>query len=159
VHPSFVTRLMQRAQDDGTLARALRPQLDAALASRGESIEDAIAAEGRHQAAEQAAMAGLISSLRLVSTFDWREFFETVSLVEQVLQRDPAGVYARMDFGTRDRYRHAVEELAEPSGEAQAARRADERRARAAGRRTNARRARRARGPSPDWRRAARVRA
>ena len=57
VHPSFVTRLMQRAQDDGTLARTLRPQLDAALAARGESVEDAIAAEGRHQAAEQAAMA------------------------------------------------------------------------------------------------------
>ncbi|HEY7511310.1 MAG TPA: glucoamylase family protein, partial [Vicinamibacteria bacterium] len=36
-----------------------------------------------------------------------------------VLQRDPAGVYASMDFLSRDRYRHAVEELAEPTGEAQ----------------------------------------
>ena len=42
-----------------------------------------------------------------------------MSLIEQVLQRDPAGVYANMDFASRDRYRHAVEELAEPTGEAQ----------------------------------------
>ena len=39
-----------------------------------------------------------------------------MSLVEQVLQRDPAGVYARMDFRSRDRYRHAIEELADPTG-------------------------------------------
>ena len=36
----------------------------------------------------------------------------SVSLVEQVLQRVPAGVYGRMDFRSRDRYRHAIEELA-----------------------------------------------
>ena len=64
-------------------------------------------------------MANLIGSLRLISTFDWSEFFESVSLVEQVLQRDPAGVYGRMDFRSRDRYRHAVEDLAAPTGEGQ----------------------------------------
>ncbi len=55
----------------------------------------------------------------MISTFDWTEFFESVSLVEQVLQRDPAGVYGRMDFRSRDRYRQAVEEIAEPTGDAQ----------------------------------------
>ena len=64
-------------------------------------------------------MANAITSLRLCSTLDWTHFFERVSLIEQVLQRDPAGVYADMDFASRDRYRHAVEELAEPIGEAQ----------------------------------------
>ena len=44
---------------------------------------------------------------------------ERVSLVEQILRRDPAAVYTRMDFQSRDRYRQAVEELAEPTGEAQ----------------------------------------
>ena len=54
-----------------------------------------------------------------MSSFDWSEFFESVSLVEHILHRDPAGVYGRMDFRSRDRYRHAVEELAEPTGEGQ----------------------------------------
>jgi cyclic beta-1,2-glucan synthetase len=119
VHHSFVTRLLQRSRALGAIASGLHQQLDAALAARGQTIEDAIRAEGQHQAAEQAGMANLIGSLRLISTFDWSEFFESVSLVEQVLKRDPAGVYSRMDFRSRDRYRHAVEELAVPTGEGQ----------------------------------------
>ena len=119
VHHSFVTRLLQRSRALGAIASGLHQQLDAALAARGQTIEDAIRAEGQHQAAEQAGMANLIGSLRLISTFDWSEFFESVSLVEQILQRDPAGVYSRMDFRSRDRYRHAVEELAVPTGEGQ----------------------------------------
>ena len=119
VHHAFVTRLLQRSRALGAIAAGLHHQLEAALAAREQTIEDAIRAEGQHQAAEQAGMANLIGSLRLISTFDWSEFFESVSLVEQVLQRDPAGVYGQMDFRSRDRYRHAVEELAVPTGEGQ----------------------------------------
>src|SRR5580765_347911 len=118
VHPAFVIRLLQRSREHETAA-TLRQELDAALNSRGETVEDAIRSEARHQAAEQAFMANLIGSLRLISSFDWSEFFESVSLVEQVLQRDPVAIYGRMDFASRDRYRHAVEEMAEPTGDAQ----------------------------------------
>ena len=64
-------------------------------------------------------MANAITSLRLCTTIDWRDYVEAVSLVDNVLRRDPAGVYSRMDFLSRDRQRQAVEELAEPTGEAQ----------------------------------------
>jgi cyclic beta-1,2-glucan synthetase len=116
---TFATRLLQRSRALGPLASRLHRWLEAALEARGQTIEDAIRAEGQYQASEQAGMANLIGSLRLISTFDWSEFFENVSLVEQVLQRDPAGVYSHMDFRSRDRYRHAVEELAVPTGEGQ----------------------------------------
>ena len=119
IHPAFVTRLLVRSREYGAAAASLRHQLDAALAATGRTVEDAIRSEGQHQAAEQAAMANLVGSLRLISTFDWSEFFESVSLVEQVLRRDPAGVYGRMDFLSRDRYRHAVEELADGTGDGQ----------------------------------------
>jgi hypothetical protein len=46
---------------------------------------------------------------------DWKEFVEKLSLVEETLRLDPAGVYAKMDFSTRDRYRHSVEFLARHS--------------------------------------------
>ncbi len=119
VHPAFATRLLQRFREYGEVASALRAQLIAALEAKGQTVEDAIRAEGQHQATQQASMTNLIGSLRLISSFDWSEFFESVSLVEHVLQRDPAGVYARMDFRSRDRYRHAVEELADPTGDSQ----------------------------------------
>ena len=64
-------------------------------------------------------MANAVTSLRLCAEIDWPQFVESVSLVERVLQRDPAGVHGRMEFLSRDRYRQAVEELADPTGEAQ----------------------------------------
>src|SRR4029077_8361100 len=75
--------------------------------------------EQQHQAANHVSVANAVTSLRLCSAIDWRQEFESVSLVEQVLQRDPAGAYGRMDFLSRDRQRQAVEELAAPSGDAQ----------------------------------------
>jgi cyclic beta-1,2-glucan synthetase len=55
---------------------------------------------------------------------DWREFVETMSAVEATLRNDPGGAYGRMDFSTRDRYRHAVERIASrsPLSEVQVAR-------------------------------------
>src|SRR4029078_1453227 len=83
------------------------------------SIEEAVRVEHQRQAMTQVSIANAITSLRLCAVLDWRLFLESVSLVEQVLQRDPSGVYRRMDFLSRDRQRQAIEELAEPSGEAQ----------------------------------------
>ena len=65
-HPAFVIRLLQRSQELENPS-ALRHEVELALAAKGHSIEDAITAEGRHQASEQAAMASLIGSLRLIS--------------------------------------------------------------------------------------------
>ncbi|NIV35748.1 MAG: hypothetical protein GWN58_41735, partial [Anaerolineae bacterium] len=57
-------------------------------------------------------VANCITSLRTLSTQDWKAFFESVSRVEQLLRSEPADVYAHMDFDTRDRYRKSLEELA-----------------------------------------------
>ena len=57
-------------------------------------------------------VAACIRSLRTLESADWKAFFEEVSDTERILREDPAGVYARMDFETRDRYRKVVEELA-----------------------------------------------
>ncbi len=56
-----------------------------------------------------------ITALRTLETASWRDFVESVSAVEQVLREDPAGVYHRMSFETRDTYRHAVEGVAKQS--------------------------------------------
>jgi cyclic beta-1,2-glucan synthetase len=57
-------------------------------------------------------VANSIISLRTLSTLEWKEVFENLSLVEQVLVKDPAGIYSRMDFDTRDRYRKVIDRLA-----------------------------------------------
>ena len=52
------------------------------------------------------------TGLFLLSTLDWRDFFESVSLIDPILAQDPPGAYPLMDFATRDRYRHIVERIA-----------------------------------------------
>src|SRR3546814_11747976 len=68
--------------------------------------------ENRQQAADQVSISNSIGSLRLLAMTDWREFVETMSVVDMTLRDDPAATYGRMDFATRDPYRHAVERLA-----------------------------------------------
>jgi len=60
-------------------------------------------------------VANSILNLRLLATQDWKAFFEAASLLEKTLRGDPTGLYAQMDFATRNRYRSIVEELADGS--------------------------------------------
>jgi cyclic beta-1,2-glucan synthetase len=116
---AYVVRLLQRAREYGQRLPSLHAALEAHLGALGLTAEDAIRGEHQRQAAAQVSVANVLTSLRLCSTLNWSDYFEAVSLVEQVLRRDPAGVYGSMDFLSRDRQRQAVEELAAPTGEAQ----------------------------------------
>lgn len=83
--------------------------------TRGTSLAEIVAQEDSRQAVEQISIGNAITSLRQLSRMDWREIFERQSRVEALLRNDPADVYRRMEFATRDRYRHAVEELSRAS--------------------------------------------
>ncbi|MFW6063167.1 MAG: GH36-type glycosyl hydrolase domain-containing protein [Chloroflexota bacterium] len=69
---------------------------------------------------DSSVVAGAVPSLHRLAQQDWKAFFEAVSHVEAILAQDPAAVYRRMDFETRDRYRKAVERVALDAGEAEA---------------------------------------
>ena len=85
------------------------------LAESGQTIEQQIQTEIHQQAAEQVSISNSIGSLRYLGTMDWQEFVETMSVVEQTLRQDPAGVYGRMEFATRDQYRHVIENISKRS--------------------------------------------
>jgi cyclic beta-1,2-glucan synthetase len=114
-----VVQLLHRVREYGLRLSWIRTAVEEHLASQQTTAEAAIRSEHQRQAADQVSVANAITSLRLCSAIDWRDYVESVSLVEQVLQRDPSGAYARMDFLSRDRQRQAVEELAAPTGDAQ----------------------------------------
>ncbi|MHB1324292.1 MAG: glucoamylase family protein, partial [Coriobacteriia bacterium] len=108
----FLVRLSQRLTGQEVALAPLADWLQATLEERGEQLERLITATHQHQAADQVSVANAITSIRFLDAFEWRDFFEHTSLVEQVLREDPAGVYGKMDFASRDRYRHAVEGIA-----------------------------------------------
>jgi len=57
-------------------------------------------------------VARCVTSLRVLGTQDWADFFDRVSLVEEALRADPSGIYPAMDDDTRARYREVVEAIA-----------------------------------------------
>jgi len=110
--PAFVGRLSQRLQGQDTRADAINAWLERKLDAAGLSLDDISQELQQEQAADQVSIANTITAVRFLDAYDWRGFFEAVSLVEQILRQDPVGVYGRMDFQSRDRYRHALEMLA-----------------------------------------------
>ncbi|MEX2214195.1 MAG: glucoamylase family protein [Phycisphaeraceae bacterium] len=102
--------------------------LEHRLSEQGLTIEQLVRADGQAQAADQISIGNSISSLRFLDATDWRDFVEDQSVVEKTLRDDPARVYGDMDFGTRDRYRHVVEQIAKRAklSEAEVARKAIE---------------------------------
>jgi cyclic beta-1,2-glucan synthetase len=116
---AFVAQLRQRMREYDPRVSPLARAVEQALAAHGTTPEDAVRSESQQQATDQVSMGNTVTSLRFCATLDWRHFVELVSPMEEILRRDPAGVYPRMDFASRDRYRHAVEDLAERTGEAQ----------------------------------------
>ncbi len=87
-------------------------RLRARLAELGTTEEGIVRLEHQRQAATQVSVANVIYSMRRIAAYDWAQFVEDASLVDDALRGDPAGIYARLDFESRDLYRHAIEELA-----------------------------------------------
>lgn len=109
---AFVAELARRLQGRGPALALPLTWVEQRLAESGLSIAQLVQLENQLQAADQVSISNSIGSLRVLGAMDWQEFVETLSVVEQSLLADPAGVYGSMDFASRDRYRHATEEIA-----------------------------------------------
>jgi cyclic beta-1,2-glucan synthetase len=106
-------QLFQRLRDqDPAVTPALR-WLEEALAAQGTTAEEIVRLEHQRQATMNVTVRNVITSMRLISWFDWAKFVESVSVVDDVLRARSS--FGEMDFATRDRYRHAVEKLARGS--------------------------------------------
>ena len=111
--PAFAVQLLQRLRDqDPVVTPALR-WLEERLAAQGTTADEIVLVEHQQQAAMNVTVRNVITSMRLISAFDWAEFFESVSLVDAILRADTD--FAALDFATRDGYRHAIEELSRGS--------------------------------------------
>ena len=113
---AFVAELARRLQTRGSSLALPLTWMEQQLAGSEQTIERLVEMENRQQAADQVSVSNSIGSLRFLAELDWREFVETMSAVENTLRGDPDGVYGRMEFATRDRYRHSVEKIAKRSG-------------------------------------------
>jgi cyclic beta-1,2-glucan synthetase len=116
---AFVVELLQWLRDQPVTSASAWHALTRTLEEQDDSAEEMLRVQHQREASDQLAIGNVITSMRLVSSIDWTAFFERVSVVEQVLRTDPSGHYPLMDFPTRDRYRHSIEQIAKRAGHAE----------------------------------------
>ncbi|MEP7268462.1 MAG: glucoamylase family protein [Saprospiraceae bacterium] len=112
---SFVAELLRRLQEKGHVLSLPINWMEQGLMEIGLSSSELVQQDNQNQAASQVSISNSIKSLRFLNITDWRDFVENNSVVEEILQQDLLGVYKKMDFNTRDKYRHSIEKIARSS--------------------------------------------
>ncbi|HVB99291.1 MAG TPA: glycosyl transferase, partial [Candidatus Dormibacteraeota bacterium] len=110
---AFAVQLVQRLRDLDPKVGPVLQWLDQRLALAGTTADEMVRAEHQQQGAMSVTVRNIITSMRLVSAFDWQNFLESVSLVDEILRKDTP--FTELDFPTRDQYRHAIEDLSRGS--------------------------------------------
>jgi cyclic beta-1,2-glucan synthetase len=111
---AFTVQLVQRLRDQDPESTPALAWLDEQLAASGTSADELVRVELQNQAATNVTVRNVITSMRTMTALDWAEFFESLSVVDEALRAESD--FGALDFATRDRYRHAIEELARGSG-------------------------------------------
>jgi len=110
---AYAVQILQRLHDPHSGSMLSLDFLNDWLNEQGIGLDEIVQREHVDQIADNSTVRNIITSMRAISTFEWPQFIEDVSLVDECL-RIHSG-YAAMDFLTRDRYRHAIEDLAKHS--------------------------------------------
>ena len=110
---AYAVQILQRSHDPHPSVVISLDFLTDWLIQENLSIDQLVHKEHAEQIADNLTVRNIITSMRAISVFDWTQFVEQVSLVDACLRQHDG--YLAMDFLTRDRYRHAIEELAKRS--------------------------------------------
>src|SRR5450432_4505303 len=112
---SFVAELTRRLVGKGAAFSLPISWIEQRLSEKGMTSDELVHIENQKQAADQVSISNSIGSLRFLSSNNWRDFVENISIVESILRSEDSGIYPLMDFYTRDEYRHSVEKIAKVS--------------------------------------------
>ena len=112
---AFVAEMVRRLQGHGNALALPLSWVEQRLAEQGLTTQVLIHRFNQQLATSQLSVSNSIAGLRLLNETNWPDFAEDISVVEQTLRRDPAGIYSCMHFDTRDHYRHVIEILARES--------------------------------------------
>src|ERR1700722_8290581 len=110
---AFGAQLFQRLRDHDPETTPALAWLHRTFAAQGTTADEIVHSEHQRQGAVNLSVRNVITSLRLISAVDWAKFFESVSLVDELMRERSS--FAAFDFSTRDLYRHAIEDLSRRS--------------------------------------------
>jgi len=114
---AFAMQLFQRLRDQDASVLPVVDWLNEKLSAQGTSADEVVAREQHAQGAANVTVRNIITSMQWMSSIDWTDFFESASVVDEVLRAVPG--FAEMDSETRSVCRAQIEMLSRGSGHAE----------------------------------------
>ena len=108
-HAHVVYLLKNMSFDEGTIQRYMEYHFD--TKSKMFKSSQLFLEEGKIESILETKIRAFIVSLRDINEFDEERFYSQYSCLEQILSKDPEGIYEKMDSEARGLYRGAIVKL------------------------------------------------
>lgn len=89
--------------------------LEEEVEKTGTTVSEVIKKEHFDIAIRKVSVGNCITSIKKVQRINFLEIFEKINGVEEILKLDPANVYEKMDYKTKDYYRQTIKEISKKS--------------------------------------------
>ncbi len=112
----FVEYMSYKLKRYGKKTESYLNVLEEEVEKTGNTVSDIIKKEHFDIAVRKVSMGNSITSLKKITRINFLEIFEKINGVEEILRKDPAGVYERMDYKTKEYYRNVIKGVSKKTG-------------------------------------------
>ena len=116
VTPVFAQTVLKLCAQKSKDTAGMRKILTRKLAGRNTSIDEIISIEHKNAISNGVLAGNLINSLRALPDMDWQNITCEISVVKQILRKDPAGLYSKMTDASADEYVTIIDKISKKTG-------------------------------------------
>ena len=107
----FIEYLSYKLKKYGKKTENFLNILEEEVEKTGTSVSEITKREHFEIAINKISIGNAITSIKKLQRINFLEIFEKINKVEEILKKDPAKVYDKMDFKTKENYRNAIKEI------------------------------------------------
>lgn len=107
----FIEYMSYRLKKYGKKAYSYLNILEEQVMKMGTTVSDVIRKEHFDIAVKKVAIGNSIKSIKELQRINFLDIFEKINGVEEILKRDPSGIYEKMDYETKSYYREKIKEI------------------------------------------------
>ena len=112
---SFIEYMSYKLKKYGKKTEKYLEILEEVVEKTGTTVSEVIKREHFNIAVKRVSIGNCITSIKSIQRINFLEIFEKINGVEEILKQDPANVYDRMDYKTKDLYRQKIKEISKKS--------------------------------------------
>lgn len=118
-NPFFAERLLKLLRDNSVDNGEIYNWIEEKLEESETTFEHIVSNAHKKESYYEMSIGNSINSIRKMESLSWEDNFEELCKVNEILDKDPLGVYSTMDFKSRDYYRHEIQKISKSTGKSE----------------------------------------